>query len=134
MEFKNCEHYVLTELENVQKLNEKLQEQLEEKDLEIQALEMKLAEYEMKKESTINPQYVSMLETCFDDLTEIHDYYMALISRITDRFSVSKINGDYSFKFCGFPEDQEKRDEFYKALLEFKRIDIEKILFEGTDE
>ena len=49
MEFKTCEQYVLAELENAQKLIEELRQQLEEKDLEIQGLEMKIEELTFAK-------------------------------------------------------------------------------------
>lgn len=133
MEFKKCEEYVLAELEKSQKLNETLQEQLGEKDLTIQALEMQLAEYRNALKEKVNLAYVSLLETCFDDLSEIHDYYMALISRITDRFAVFKTNGDFQYSFAGFPSDEKERKEFCEALLEFKKIEINNIL-EDTDE
>lgn len=51
MEIKTCEQYVLTELENAQKLIEELRQQLEDKDLTIQALELQIQELKVDKDS-----------------------------------------------------------------------------------
>lgn len=51
MEIKTCEQYVLVELENAQKLIEELKQQLENKDLTIQALELKIQELQLDKDS-----------------------------------------------------------------------------------
>lgn len=133
MEFKTCEEYVLTELENIKERFDSLTAELEERDLTIQSLEMQLDEYAMKEKNNIDPHYVSILENAFDDLNEIQDYYMNLISKIVARFAISKINNEFQYSFCGLPDDEKERKEFCEALLEFKKIELEKIL-EDTDE
>lgn len=50
MEFKTCEEYVLVELANAQNRISELEKLLEDRDLEIQALEMKLEDLYLEKE------------------------------------------------------------------------------------